>query len=53
MIVKVNVREIRRNAILMVARSSARLVLQGVTVSAESGVAAILLHEANGQGARV
>jgi hypothetical protein len=50
---KVSVREIRRNAIWMVAQSLERLVLQGVTVNAVSRVAAILQHGGSGLGARV
>jgi hypothetical protein len=52
MIAKVNVRGIRTNAIWMDALSLERLVLQGVTVNAESGVAVILLLEASGQGVK-
>jgi hypothetical protein len=53
MTVRVSVKVIRRNAIWMVALSSARLVLQGVMGNAESEVAVILLREVSGLGVRV
>jgi hypothetical protein len=53
MIARVSVKVIRTNAILMVALSSARLVLQGVMGNAVSEVAVILLREVSVLGVRV